>query len=89
MLGCRNETSEFKPGAQWVEKHIRYECSPEGVAKVLGKYNTSQLCNPPGCVDEAGLFIELGHDILMGGTVHRCYKVQQTTYYHRYTESTI
>nr|CAD2190561.1 unnamed protein product [Meloidogyne enterolobii] len=37
-----------------------------------------------GCVDGNGLFIELGHDVLMGGTVHRCYRIKNTTFYHRF-----
>ncbi|KAF7637033.1 hypothetical protein Mgra_00003422 [Meloidogyne graminicola] len=70
---CRNSngTIEYKPGHVWTEKHIRYQCNREGIVKVLG------------CVD-GGLFIELGHDVLMGGTVHRCYRVNNTTIYHRF-----
>uniref|UniRef100_A0A915P117 Abnormal cell migration protein 18-like fibronectin type I domain-containing protein n=1 Tax=Meloidogyne floridensis TaxID=298350 RepID=A0A915P117_9BILA len=73
VIGCFNSngSAEYKPGQIWTEKHIRYQCSREGMTKVLG------------CVDGNGLFIELGHDVLMGGTVHRCYRIKNTTFYHR------
>uniref|UniRef100_A0A183C9Q2 ZP domain-containing protein n=1 Tax=Globodera pallida TaxID=36090 RepID=A0A183C9Q2_GLOPA len=75
ILGCQGQNGseeDLKPGQTWVDKHIRYHCTEEGEKKVLG------------CVDDGGLFIELGHDIMMGGTVHRCYKFQNVTYYHRF-----
>uniref|UniRef100_A0A914LVD0 Abnormal cell migration protein 18-like fibronectin type I domain-containing protein n=2 Tax=Meloidogyne TaxID=189290 RepID=A0A914LVD0_MELIC len=74
FIGCFNSngSAEYKPGQIWTEKHIRYQCSREGMTKVLG------------CVDGNGLFIELGHDVLMGGTVHRCYRIKNTTFYHRF-----
>lgn len=37
-----------------------------------------------GCVDDDGLFVELGKDILMRNIVHRCYRVAKTTVYHRF-----
>uniref|UniRef100_A0A914LUD8 Abnormal cell migration protein 18-like fibronectin type I domain-containing protein n=1 Tax=Meloidogyne incognita TaxID=6306 RepID=A0A914LUD8_MELIC len=74
FIGCFNSngSAEYKPGQIWTEKHIRYQCSREGMTRVLG------------CVDGNGLFIELGHDVLMGGTVHRCYRIKNTTFYHRF-----
>uniref|UniRef100_A0A914H1C0 Abnormal cell migration protein 18-like fibronectin type I domain-containing protein n=1 Tax=Globodera rostochiensis TaxID=31243 RepID=A0A914H1C0_GLORO len=75
ILGCQGQNGseeDLKPGQTWVDKHIRYYCTEEGEKKVLG------------CVDDGGLFIELGHDVMMGGTVHRCYKFQNVTYYHRF-----
>lgn len=40
--------------------------------------------NTWGCVDDNGLFVELGRDVLMRNIVHRCYRVDKTTVYHRF-----
>uniref|UniRef100_A0AC34PWF3 Uncharacterized protein n=1 Tax=Panagrolaimus sp. JU765 TaxID=591449 RepID=A0AC34PWF3_9BILA len=71
-LGCKKDDEIYNEGQIWTEKHIRYQCSETGVIRVLG------------CIDNGGLFIELGRDILMQGMVHRCYRVNNTTFYHRF-----
>uniref|UniRef100_A0A914YI72 Abnormal cell migration protein 18-like fibronectin type I domain-containing protein n=1 Tax=Panagrolaimus superbus TaxID=310955 RepID=A0A914YI72_9BILA len=71
-LGCRKGEEIYSEGQIWTDKHIRYQCVESGVTRVLG------------CIDEGGLFIELGRDLLMQGIVHRCYKVNNTTFYHRF-----
>uniref|UniRef100_A0A9J2PW63 Abnormal cell migration protein 18-like fibronectin type I domain-containing protein n=1 Tax=Ascaris lumbricoides TaxID=6252 RepID=A0A9J2PW63_ASCLU len=72
LIGCKKDDEFFNEGQIWTEKHIRYQCTSDGTLKVLG------------CVDEGGLFIELGRDVLMGGVVHRCYRIDKTTFYHRF-----
>ncbi|KAI6188871.1 hypothetical protein M3Y98_00401000 [Aphelenchoides besseyi] len=72
MLGCHKEDNVFTEGQIWTDKHIRYQCTESGNPKVLG------------CTDETGLFIDLGRDILMDGIVHRCYRINNTTFYHRF-----
>uniref|UniRef100_A0A1I7Z5E1 Abnormal cell migration protein 18-like fibronectin type I domain-containing protein n=1 Tax=Steinernema glaseri TaxID=37863 RepID=A0A1I7Z5E1_9BILA len=71
LIGCRKEDEIFNEGQIWTDKHIRYQCLGEGALKVLG------------CIDDGGLFIDLGRDILMNGVVHRCYRINHTTFYHR------
>ncbi|KAE9554793.1 hypothetical protein FO519_001990 [Halicephalobus sp. NKZ332] len=71
-LGCKKGDEIYNEGQVWTEKHIRYQCSETGVTRVLG------------CIDEGGLFIELGRDILVDGIVHRCYRINNTTFYHRF-----
>ena len=70
-LGCKKGDQIYSEGQVWTEKHIRYQCSETSVIKVLG------------CIDEGGLFIELGRDVLIDGIVHRCYRINNTTFYHR------
>ncbi|VDM42414.1 unnamed protein product [Toxocara canis] len=72
LVGCKKDDEFFNEGQVWTEKHIRYQCTSDGTLRVLG------------CVDEGGLFIELGRDVLMGGVVHRCYRIDKTTFYHRF-----
>uniref|UniRef100_A0AC35EZF8 Uncharacterized protein n=1 Tax=Panagrolaimus sp. PS1159 TaxID=55785 RepID=A0AC35EZF8_9BILA len=71
-LGCKKGEEIYSEGQIWTDKHIRYQCVESGVTRVLG------------CIDDGGLFIELGRDLLMQGVVHRCYKVNNTTFYHRF-----
>ncbi|KAI6171406.1 hypothetical protein M3Y97_01041000 [Aphelenchoides bicaudatus] len=71
LLGCRKEDKMYSEGEIWTEKHIRYQCADTGNPVVLG------------CVDESGLFIDLGRDILTQDIVHRCYRINSTTFYHR------
>uniref|UniRef100_A0A915PH74 Hsp70-interacting protein N-terminal domain-containing protein n=1 Tax=Setaria digitata TaxID=48799 RepID=A0A915PH74_9BILA len=72
VVGCKKDNEFFNEGQIWTSEHIRYQCTSYGIVRVLG------------CVDDNGLFIELGRDILMRGVVHRCYRVDKTTVYHRY-----
>lgn len=75
----------FGRGQIWTDSHIRYQCTSEGTTKVLGNSNT-KLFNfifNLGCIDDDDLFIDLGRDILLQGIVHRCYKINTTTFYHR------
>uniref|UniRef100_A0A7E4VA34 Beta_helix domain-containing protein n=1 Tax=Panagrellus redivivus TaxID=6233 RepID=A0A7E4VA34_PANRE len=71
-LGCKKGDEIYGEGQIWTEKHIRYQCTESGLVNVLG------------CIDEGGLFIELGRDILLNGIVHRCHRINNTTFYHRF-----
>ncbi|VDN41554.1 unnamed protein product [Gongylonema pulchrum] len=72
VVGCKKDNEFYNEGQIWTTEHIRYQCTVEGIIRVLG------------CVDENGLFVELGRDIMMHGIVHRCYRIDKTTVYHRY-----
>ncbi|TKR75923.1 hypothetical protein L596_017144 [Steinernema carpocapsae] len=72
LIGCRKGNEIFNEGQIWTDKHIRYQCLGDGALKVLG------------CIDDGGFFIDLGRDILMNGVVHRCYRINHTTFYHRF-----
>uniref|UniRef100_A0A914C4U4 Abnormal cell migration protein 18-like fibronectin type I domain-containing protein n=1 Tax=Acrobeloides nanus TaxID=290746 RepID=A0A914C4U4_9BILA len=72
VLGCRRDQEVYSEGQIWTDKHIRYQCTETGTTKVLG------------CIDDGGLFIDLGRDILIQGVVHRCYRINNTTFYHRF-----
>ncbi|CAD5221979.1 unnamed protein product [Bursaphelenchus xylophilus] len=73
LLGCRKGDEVYSEGQIWTEKHVRYQCGDQGQTKVIG-------CSD----DENELFVELGRDVLMNGVVHRCYKINNTTFYHRF-----
>ncbi|VDO25133.1 unnamed protein product [Onchocerca flexuosa] len=72
LIGCKKDNEFFNEGQIWTTEHIRYQCTSYGIVRVLG------------CVDDNGLFIELGRDILIRNIVHRCYRIDKTTVYHRF-----
>ncbi|MCP9259334.1 hypothetical protein DINM_002287 [Dirofilaria immitis] len=72
VIGCKKDNEFFNEGQIWTSEHIRYQCTSHGIVRVLG------------CVDDNGLFVELGRDILMHNIVHRCYRIDKTTVYHRF-----
>ncbi|VDK62099.1 unnamed protein product [Onchocerca ochengi] len=72
LIGCKKDNEFFNEGQIWTSEHIRYQCTSYGIVRVLG------------CVDDNGLFIELGRDILIRNIVHRCYRIDKTTVYHRF-----
>ncbi|VDN89669.1 unnamed protein product [Brugia pahangi] len=72
LIGCKKDNEFFNEGQIWTSEHIRYQCTSYGIVRVLG------------CVDDNGLFVELGRDVLMRNIVHRCYRVDKTTVYHRF-----
>ncbi|KAH7731661.1 Protein Y37D8A.3 [Aphelenchoides avenae] len=71
LVGCRKGEDVYHEGQIWTDKHIRYQCL-NGAAAVLG------------CIDDGGLFIDLGRDVLMQGIIHRCYKINNVSFYHRF-----
>ncbi|KAL4002596.1 hypothetical protein ACH3XW_4105 [Acanthocheilonema viteae] len=72
LIGCKKDNEFFNEGQIWTSEHIRYQCTSYGIVRVLG------------CVDDDGLFVELGRDVLMRNIVHRCYRADKTTVYHRF-----
>ncbi|PAV81899.1 hypothetical protein WR25_17313 [Diploscapter pachys] len=71
MLGCVRDGQQFGIGQLWTDKHVRYRCQNDGTLEVLG------------CVDD-DMYIDLGRDLLISGMVHRCYQVDNTTFYHKF-----
>jgi len=45
VIGCFNSngSAEYKPGQIWTEKHIRYQCSREGMTRVLGEFKYKKI----------------------------------------------
>lgn len=72
MLGCQRGKQMYREGQVWTDKHIKYQCMEDSTAKALG------------CIDDSGLFVDLGRDVLMDSIVHRCYRVENNIYYHRF-----
>ncbi|VDN04946.1 unnamed protein product [Thelazia callipaeda] len=72
LNGCKQDNKFFNENQIWKSGHIRYQCTSDGIVRVLG------------CVDDNGLFVELGRDILIYNVVYRCYRVDRTTVYHRF-----
>ncbi|KAF8359469.1 hypothetical protein PRIPAC_94464 [Pristionchus pacificus] len=72
VVGCVKDDRVFNVGQVFTDKHIRYQCQLDGTLNVMG------------CVDEGGMFIELGRDLLVNGMVHRCYKIDRTTFFHKF-----
>lgn len=80
---------KYREGEIWTDQHVKYECS-DGRGKVIGRHISlfhhrqfTVLPGITGCVDEDGMIIELGRDIRVQSVVHRCYKQNNTTFYHR------
>ncbi|CAJ0943042.1 unnamed protein product, partial [Mesorhabditis belari] len=71
VIGCVREDEVYNINQVFTDRHVRYQCMQDGTLQVLG------------CVDN-GLFVELGRDLLLDGLLHRCYKVDRTTFYHKF-----
>uniref|UniRef100_A0A915D277 Abnormal cell migration protein 18-like fibronectin type I domain-containing protein n=1 Tax=Ditylenchus dipsaci TaxID=166011 RepID=A0A915D277_9BILA len=70
---------------------IRYTINLLGCRKGNEMYGEGQIwtdkhiryqCSNQGTTRR--IFVDLGRDVLMSGIVHRCYKLNNTTFYHRF-----
>jgi hypothetical protein len=69
---CEQNGKIYKENETWVDRHLKFQCLPKGAFKAIS------------CVMDNGTELAVGSHVIGNNTVHQCYRLGNTVYYHSF-----